>query len=164
MELHLFTTLMDAQRYPAATLVEWYGQRWHVELNLRHLKAALGLSHLQARSVEMVRKELVAGCLAYNLIRGLMAVAAIRAQLRPLDLSFQRCWRRIADMVYAWPAGLTPEQTQARLAHLLKVLGACTLYRSKKPRGQPRAVRKRPCPYPLLSGERTSVLTPDAKS
>lgn len=79
-------------------LVDLYGQRWHVELALRHVKSALGLSQLQARSVEMARKELVAGCLAYNLIRGLMALAALRANVPPLDLSFKRCWIRIQDM------------------------------------------------------------------
>ena len=53
VELHLFTTLTDEQLYPAQALVDLYGQRWHVELALRHVKDALGLSQLQARSVEM---------------------------------------------------------------------------------------------------------------
>jgi hypothetical protein len=164
VELYLFTTLMDAERYPAAALVELYGQRWHVELALRYVKDALGLSQLQARTVEMVRKELVAGCLCYNLIRGLMAAAAIRAQLRPLDLSFKRCWRRIQDMAHAWPPRLTPEQTENRLTHLMKILGECTVYRRKRQRICQRAVRKRPCPYPLLIGKRTANNLAEVKS
>jgi hypothetical protein len=158
VELHLFTTLMDAQLYPAQALVDLYGQRWHVELNLRHVKVALGLSQLQARSVEMARKELLAGCLCYNLIRGLMALAAIRAQVRPLDLSFKRCWIRIQLVALTWPQNATMQQTEARCAQLMKIMGHCTLYRSKKQRVQQRAVRKRPCPFPVLVGERTSNL------
>lgn len=154
VKLYLFTTLMDEARYPAAALVELYGQRWHVELALRYVKEALGLSQLQARTVEMVRKELVAGCLCYNLIRGLMAAAAIRVQLRPLDLSFKRCWRRIRDVAIAWPPRLTADQTEQRLEHLMKLLGDCTIYRTKQQRTYQRAVRKRPCPYPLLIGKR----------
>jgi hypothetical protein len=158
VELHLFTTLMDAQLYPAQALVDLYGQRWHVELALRYVKAALGLGHLQARSVEMARKELLAGCLAYNLIRGLMALAAIKIQLSPLDLSFKRCWIRIQAMAQTWPQNPTAQQIEARCAQLLKLMGYCTLYRSKKQRVQQRAVRKRPCTYPALVGERTSSL------
>jgi Transposase DDE domain len=158
VELHLFTTLMDEQLYPAQALVDLYGQRWHVELNLRHVKVALGLGQLQARSVEMARKELLAGCLCYNLIRGLMALAAIKIQLSPLDLSFKRCWIRIQFMAQTWPQNATAQKTEARCAQLMKIMGHCTLYRSKKQRVQQRAVRKRPCPFPVLVGERTSSL------
>ena len=155
---------MDAELYPAQALVDLYGQRWHVELDLRHVKVALGLGQLQAKSVEMARKELLAGCLAYNLIRGLMAMAAIRVQLRPLDLSFKRCWIRIQAMAQIWPQNATVQQTEARCAQLMKIMGHCTLYRSKRQRVQQRAVRKRPCPYPVLVGERTSNLLDLSKS
>lgn len=159
VDLHLFTTLLDESRYPAQALVELYGQRWHVELALRYVKDALGLSQLKARTLDTVRKELLAGCLAYNLIRGLMATAAIRAQLRPLDLSFKRCWRRIVDMANTWPPGATIAQTEARMEQLMTIMGYCTLYKSKQQRVQQRAVRKKPCPYPLLIGERESANT-----
>lgn len=158
VELYLFTTLMDKVLYPAQALVDLYGQRWHAELALRHVKASLRLGQLQSRSVEMARKELLAGCLAYNLIRGLMAMAAIQAGLRPLDLSFKRCWIRIQDMAQNWPQNATAQQSKARIAHLMKLMSYCTLYRTKQQRTNQRAVRKRPCTFPHLVGERTSSL------
>jgi hypothetical protein len=164
VDLYLFTTLCR-ERHPLEALVDLYGLRWHAELNLRHVKSTLGLAQLQAKSVEMARKELMAGVLAYNLIRGLMALAAAKANLSPLDLSFKRCWRRIEAMAWSWPSHATAEEAAKRIAHLFKMLSDCTLYRSQKQRSAQRAIRGRPTPYPYLKGERNSQLaTGEVKS
>ena len=52
------TTLLDAILSSAHDLAELYGQRWHCELDLRSIKAALGMDVLRCRTPEMVRKEL----------------------------------------------------------------------------------------------------------
>jgi len=56
--LYFFTTLLEASSYPRAALVTLYGRRWHVELDLRHVKSTLDMELLTAKSVEMARKEL----------------------------------------------------------------------------------------------------------
>lgn len=48
-----------------------YGQRWNVELDLKHLKTTLGMDILRGKTPEMVRKEIYAYLLAYNLLRTL---------------------------------------------------------------------------------------------
>src|SRR5205823_14328192 len=83
------TTLLDAQAYTASDLAELYRMRWHAELDLRSLKTTLGMDVLRCKSPEMVRKEVWAHLLAYNLIRGLMAKAAEEFGGDPRDLSFK---------------------------------------------------------------------------
>lgn len=49
-----------------------YGQRWQIELDLRHLKTTLDMDILRGKNPEIVRKEIYAHLLAYNLLRTLM--------------------------------------------------------------------------------------------
>lgn len=82
------TTLLDARLYRAHDVADLYGQRWHCELDLRSIKAALGMDVLRCRTPEMVRKEWWMYVLAYNLIRAVMVRAALRQGLCPRQLSF----------------------------------------------------------------------------
>jgi len=85
----LVTTLLDAQQYPAAELIALYLRRWRLELCLRDVKTTLGLERLRCQSPAMVRKELLAGLIAHNLVRCVMAEAA-RNYDAPLErLSFK---------------------------------------------------------------------------
>lgn len=71
-QVTLITTLLDTQAYPGLKLVKLYGFRWEVELDLRHLKTSLGMDVLRSKTPQMVRKELYAYLLAYNLLRTLV--------------------------------------------------------------------------------------------
>src|SRR5208283_2183809 len=75
--LCLFTTLTDSAQYPAAELVQLYGQRWQIELNLRYVKTQMQAGQLEVRSAAMARKQWLACLLAYNLIRAAMLCAAL---------------------------------------------------------------------------------------
>src|SRR5205823_2290386 len=57
-EVTLVTTLLDAAAYPAEELAALYGQRWQVELDLRHLKTTMGMDILHCETVAGVLKEL----------------------------------------------------------------------------------------------------------
>lgn len=150
IDLYLFTTLTDAEQFPAHQIIHLYGLRWNVELDLRHVKTTLQMETLSGKSVDIVQKELRFGLLAYNLIRGLMAEAALQVGLCPLQLSFARCWRRVANLRHHSSAPLTDE------AHcdLLTRLAACRLPVRRKLRVEPRAVWGKPQPYPFLKGSR----------
>jgi hypothetical protein len=67
----LITTLLDSTTYSSLEIVRLYGQRWDVELDLRHLKTTLGMDVLRCKS-PMVRKEIYIYLPRYNLLRGLM--------------------------------------------------------------------------------------------
>jgi len=156
-DLYLFTTLTDDSLYPVLELVQLYTRRWDVELDLRHIKTTLDMDTLTGKSVDMVRKELWAGLLAYNLVRGLMGRAAQRAGVLPWALSVARCWRRIVDTLRALPPHLTRETVAAILNRLLRRLGRCRLPQRPKFRIEPRAVWGQPQPYPRIKGSRAEA-------
>ena len=157
VDLSLFTTLLDATRYPLDALLTLYAQRWHVELDLRYVKATLDMGLLHAQLVDTVRKELYAGLIAYNLIRAWMCHAAQRVGLTPLVLCFTQCWRRIRETVtHLCPADIAP-YIRRELERLLSRLALCRLPERPRFRIEPRAVRKRRASYPPLKGSRDAA-------
>ena len=157
IDLYLFTTLTDLEWYPAAELVALYGQRWQVELDLRHVKTTLEMEQLEGQSVDIVRKELLAGLLAYNLIRGLIGRAALRAGRDPLELSFAACQRRILAQLGRLPPQASPIQIERFLVGLLDRLGRCVLPKRSVERFEPREVWGKPRVYSSIKGSRENA-------
>ena len=87
-ELIVVTTLLDDHDYASEDILELYHQRWHVEIDLRSLKTHMKMEVLSCQTPAMVRKEIWAHLLAYNLIRKVMAQAAQQHGLTPRQLSF----------------------------------------------------------------------------
>ena len=154
IDLYLFTTLTDREAYPADDIVALYGQRWNVELDFRHIKIMLDMEALEGKSLDIVCKELLLGLLAYNLLRGLMAIAAVQAHHSPLELSLAQCWRRTTDACRSLPPDAPPPEVERVLAGLLVRLGNCVLPKRKRERFEPRAVWGRPRVYPTIKGSR----------
>src|SRR5205814_7068937 len=70
-------------------LAQLYRARWHAELDLRSLKQTLQMDVLRCKTPELVRKELWAHILAYNLIRTIIAQAASKHGIEPRSISFK---------------------------------------------------------------------------
>jgi hypothetical protein len=85
----LVTTMLDLRRACKRELGKLYVRRWNMELDLRNIKHTLGLEALSCKTPEMCEKELWVYLLAYNLIRLLMAQAALQAGVHPRQLSFK---------------------------------------------------------------------------
>jgi len=69
-----------------------YQRRWNVELDVRNIKATLGMEVLRCRTPVMAQKVVWVHLLEYNLIRLLIAQAAFTAGVHPRELSFNmRC-------------------------------------------------------------------------
>jgi putative transposase len=83
----LATTLLDPTRYSVEDLAELYRRRWQVELDIRSLKTHMQMEHLRCKSPSMVRKEIYAHMIAYNLIRDLIVHTAILYDTSPKSLS-----------------------------------------------------------------------------
>jgi hypothetical protein len=75
----------DVSTADVAALYHW---RWHVELDLRHLKSTLQLARWRCQKPELARKELWTHLLGYNLIRPVLAQAAQHHGYTPRQLSF----------------------------------------------------------------------------
>lgn len=83
------TTLLDAREYSKSDLARLYRARWDAELNLRDLKQTMHMEMLRCKTPELVRKEIWTHILAYNLIRTMIAQAAIQRGLYPKSISFK---------------------------------------------------------------------------
>jgi hypothetical protein len=70
-----------------SSLRRYYG--WQIELDLRSFKQTLQMDVLRCRTPEVVWKELWAHVLAYNLIRTIMAQAAVEHGIEPRSISFK---------------------------------------------------------------------------
>lgn len=81
--LYFFTTLV----LPAGQGLKLYSYRWNIETDLRSLKREVRLHMPEARSADMVEKELLLGVAACNLTRAAMNEAgAARARSAPIQL------------------------------------------------------------------------------
>lgn len=153
----LVTTLSDAQDYPASELAELYLRRWRIELWWRHLKTTMGMEVLRCQSPAMIHKELEMYLTAYNLVRGLMAEAAMLHE-RPLEqISFKGsvdALRQYSPLI----AQSRSRKTQNRLIRQFLQDLALDLVPDRPARREPRAVKRRPKPYPLLIQPRHSFV------
>lgn len=146
-KLVVATTLLDPREYRAGELGGIFRQRWDVELNLRSLKTNMKMEMLRTKSPEMVRKEIATHLLAYNLIRGIMAEAAKAADVKPRRLSFMGALHTIRafEAVHLYD----PARIAADLPRLIELVGQKRLP-DRPDRYEPRAVKRRPKPYPFL--------------
>jgi len=154
--LYLFTTLTDQNLYPPERLLELYGRRWQVELNFRTVKATLGMDQSEAKSAQMVRKEFYAGLMAYNLVRGLMALAAQQAGCQPGQLSFSKVHILLAQtLAEVFLTGMSAAIRLRRFLWMLAEASAARLPRRRKPRvNEPRAQYYPPQIFPKMRGSR----------
>ncbi len=83
------TTLLDAEEFTKEDLAGLYRARWNAELDLFSVKQTLQMDILRCKTPELVRKEIWTHILAYNLIRTIMAQAAMRHQIQPRTISFK---------------------------------------------------------------------------
>jgi hypothetical protein len=83
------STLLDAKAVTGSDLAELYRARWSAELDLRSLKQTLQMDILRCKTPDLVRKELWAHILAYNLVRTIMAQAATEHCIEPRTISLK---------------------------------------------------------------------------
>jgi hypothetical protein len=154
--LCLFTTLTDRVQYPPAELVKLYGLRWHIELDLRYLKAQMGAGQLEVHSAAMARKQWLACLLAYNLVRAAMLCAALQQNIPPLTLSFSASRRRLE--LWLRDFGRTAADVLVSWERTLAAIGNCRFPKRKKPRpNEPRAKRHVRESFPPLVGSRAQA-------
>ena len=149
----LVTTLLDPKLFPAGDLVALYARRWRLELCLRDLKTTMGMEVLRCKTPDMAEKELLAYLVAHNLIRCVMAEAVARD---PVDLE-RVSFKGSLDALRQYSAAIAQARNRKMRRQLWEDL-LCNLVRDlvrKRPqRTEPRAVKRRPKPYPLLNQPR----------
>ena len=132
----LVTTLLEVALSPVDALAEWSHGRWQVETTLRHRKQTMGLDVLHGQRLVGILKELPVFALVDHLVRMVMLAAAQRQRVALERRSFVDALRWLST---------------ARPGDPLPPLGV----KPHRPnRVEPRAVKRRPKPYPLLTKPR----------
>ena len=149
----LVTSLLDPKLYPAQELIALYARRWRLELCLRDLKTTLGMEQLRCQSPEMAEKELLAYLVAHNLVRCLMAEAVATYRVDLERVSFKGSVDGLRQYSNAIAQAHTEELREQLWQDLLLNL-ARDLIPYRPNRQEPRAVKHRPKPYPLLNRPR----------
>ncbi len=148
-QIVLVTTLLDSTAYPPEALSQLYYRRWVMELTLRNIKTTLQMDHLSCHNPNNLEREIRMHFLVHNLVRRLMLEAARRYRVRLDRLSFAGSLataRRYGEALLQ----ARSERDRRRLREeLLRVLAA-DLVPDRPGRREPRAIKRRPKPYPRL--------------
>jgi hypothetical protein len=148
--LLVVTTLLDAEQYPAEDIALLYRRRWQAELHLRSLKNVLQMDHLRCKTPERVRNEFYTHLLGYNLIRGVMAAAAMKSGASPWEISFKGTLQTLNQFL---PLLMSRVSTEAWFEALLNAV-ATHVVGDRPDRVEPRLVKRRPKPYKHLREHR----------
>jgi hypothetical protein len=152
------TTLLDPERYPAAELGRLYFRRWTVEVFYRDIKQTMAMDILRCKSPEMIDKELAMHAIAYNLIRALMADIAATYQVAIERISFKgtldalRQWQPLFEN---GPRGA--RVSRKRIEQFYQTVADDPLI-LRRERSEPRAVKRRPKNYRLLTKPRPKMV------
>lgn len=148
------TTLLDAGEVTSGELGQLYRERWSAELDLRSLKRTLQMDVLRGKTPDLVRKEIWAHVLAYNLARTVMAQAATRRGVEPRSISFKGAVQTLLAFrpVIALAGCADP-------ALCRRVLDAVATHRvgDRPGRFEPRLRKRRPKHYAFLRKPRCEV-------
>jgi hypothetical protein len=151
----LVTTLTDPQLWPVQLLAALYRRRWNIELYWDDIKTVLHMDLLSCKTPAMVHKEIQMHLIAYNLIRALMAEAALTAQVPLERVSFTGT--RDAAYHYSQTIASIPTRQQKRrrrlYAQMLATI-ASDLLPERPDRREPRCQKRRPKAYPFMTRPR----------
>ena len=152
----LYTPVVTIWTFLYQVLATVYRCRWHAELDLRSIKQVMQMDVLRCKSPSMVRKEIWMHLLAYNLIRKLMAQAALAAGLCPRDISFKGTLQTlVAFAVAGWSC---PERSNELYGAVLRAV-ATHRVNNRPDRIEPRAVKRRPKKLVYLNEPRSVAKT-----
>ncbi len=148
------TDLLDPNLHDGMKLTELYTRRWEIEEKLRDVKTTMGMELFAVKSPDMAHKTMLMMMIAYNLIRCLMQSAARDAEVPVHHLSFKgtldlvtSCYGHFKSM-----AKTCKKRVQYR-AKIIRVIATKRL-NIRPYRNEPRAVKRRPKSYQLLTKPR----------
>lgn len=152
--LIIVTTLTDSSDFSVGDANELYGWRWNAELDLRNLKTTMSMEHLSCKSPDMIRKELEAHLLAYNLIRLLMCQSSIQEGCEPRNLSFKGAIQSFNAFSPLIQSSCDNKMICEQLWCVMLTQISSRKVGMRQGRSEPRAIKKRPRTFPRLSKKR----------
>ncbi len=148
---YIITTLLDADAYCASDISDLYFQRWNVELYFRDIKTTMGMDILRCKTPDMIHKEISMHLIAYNCIRHLIVEAAEKHHVDVKRMSFKGSLQALRQWEPVLGHAHNTKKALRRLIDLLYKAIASTIIPDRPGRREPRAVKRRPKPFQLLT-------------
>jgi len=149
------TTLLDDKKYPKKELATLYKERWSIELDFRSIKTNMGMEMLRCKTAEMVKKEIAIYFLSYNLVRANIARSAVMNKKIPRQISFMmaiQIFNEIKVQLTFHTGGILKHIIRSSLEAMTSIVIG-----KQKRKNQPRAIKRRPKAYPLLTMPRAEA-------
>jgi hypothetical protein len=160
-QFRVVTTILDAS-IGGGQIGDLYERRWEGEVDIRSIKSTMKMDVLRCKTPEMVRKEIWAHLLAYNLLRTVMAVAAAKSGTEPRKLSFKGAKQAVT--AFAPKIEAARPEDRARLIDAMLATVAYHRVGDRPGRWEPRARKRRPKPGMRLMQPRSSARLPENRS
>jgi hypothetical protein len=158
-KIFLYTSLMDADLFPAIELAELYHKRWELELAFDEIKTKMLLRKEALRSnlPAGVEQEIWATLLTYNLVRHQMAHVAKEHDIAPSRLSFKYSLLAVANLFMAE----SRDPTVGRLPEIVEALRV-EIWDARNParrgeRSNRRCVKIKMSGYPRKADRRRTI-------
>lgn len=155
---YIITTLLNPELYPADEIAGLYFERWDVELFFRDIKTTMAMDILRCKSPEMIRKEILMHMIAYNCIRSLIATAMASADKKTRRISFKGSLQAVRQWEPRLNQTNISDKERRDLIRLLYESIAKSIVLERPGRSEPRAVKRRPKPYRLLTTHRHEMI------
>jgi len=156
--IRIVTTLLDPKIVTKKALADLYRRRWSVELYLRHIKTTMGFDVLTCKTPEMIHRELQMAILAYNLIRAIMLQATLTYAVANDRLSFKGTLVTIRQWTPRLAIAIHFDHTSQNPIERFVAYIASDLIPLRPDRVEPRARKRRPKNYGLLTAPRTQFI------
>jgi hypothetical protein len=140
-QFRVVTTILDAS-IDGRQIGDLYERRWVGEVDIRSIKSTMKMGVLRCKTPEMVRKEIWAHLLAYNLLRTVMAVAAAEIGIEPRQVSFKAAKQAVTAFAPKIEAA-RPEDREALIDAMIVAM-AYHPVGNRPGRWEPRARKRRP--------------------
>ena len=148
------TTLLDPEKHDAIEVIGLYARRWDIEVKFRDVKTTLGLEEFAVKSPAMAHKTLLMMMISYNLLRSLMQRSAAVAAKPLAEMSFKGTLD-VVNTSHPLFRGLgLQHRKRARLREEVLNICATKIVDIRPGRQEPRAIKRRPKPFQLLTAPR----------
>jgi hypothetical protein len=118
----------------------------------------MGLDILRCKTPEMVRKEIIMHLIVYNCVRYLMLEAAQKKGHRVREISFKGSVQALRQWEPHLNWGTINKHKRYQLLQLLYTSIAGEIVADRPGRAEPRAVKRRPYHYQLLTAPRHEMI------
>lgn len=144
--VRLWTSLLDAENYPAVEMAENYARRWEHEVAYREMKLDVRSAPLLAsHTLETAQQEVLAVVLAMAAVTRLRIEAGETLGVPVLGVSFLKVLQLTRQLweSFAWSEGaITPQLSALLCAHYFAALRRRALLPPRRARSCPRAIRQ----------------------